>query len=113
MRTRVERGVRVPAMLVTMACLAMGLYVALGAQGDATPRYTFDPEWPRPLPNKWKLGGVIGIGMQDDNSLWVYNRPGDLTSLELEAELGVSAAAAVPMAMPASAAASRAGRPTC
>ena len=85
-----DRRGRVGALLVATAVAAFSVYVGVGAQGADAPRYKFDPEWPKPLPNKWKLGGVIGIGMQDDNSLWVYNRPGDLTSLELEAELGVS-----------------------
>ena len=82
-----DRRGRVGALLVATAVAAFSVYVGVGAQGADAPRYKFDPEWPRPLPNKWKLGGVIGIGLQDDNSLWVYNRPGDLTSLELEAEL--------------------------
>ena len=29
------------------------LYVALGAQTPAAPKYRFDPDWPKPLPNKW------------------------------------------------------------
>jgi hypothetical protein len=86
---RDHRHLRLPVFLATAATFAMGLHVG-GAHAQAAPRYKFDPEWPKPLPNRWKIGGVIGIGMMPDDSVWVYQRPGDLTSVELEAELGVS-----------------------
>jgi hypothetical protein len=57
-----------------------------GAQAPAAPRYKFDPDFPKPLPNKWKIGGVMGISLMADDSLWVYNRPNDMTNLELGAE---------------------------
>ena len=56
-------------------------------QGQAAPKYKFDPGWPKPLPNKWKLGGVTGLAVDKDDNVWVLNRPNDLTSIELEAEL--------------------------
>jgi hypothetical protein len=68
----------------------MGFHVDGNAQGQDAPRYLFDPGWPQPLPNKWKLGGVIGLGVDQNDDIWVYHRPTDLTSVELEAELGVS-----------------------
>jgi len=75
---------------ITVA-IAAGLGLLLvqsgtAAQNDAAPRYKFDPDFPRPLPNKWKIGGVMGISIMADDSLWVYNRPNDLTNLELGAE---------------------------
>jgi hypothetical protein len=80
---------------VTVAALAVGLSGAalplvVGAQGQAAPRYKYDPDWPKPLPNKWKMGGVTGLAVDRNDNVWVYNRPNDLTNLELEAELGVS-----------------------
>ena len=90
MKRSVDRGVRAYAVVVAAALGAMGLHVATGAQGQRAPRYLYDPTWPKPLPNKWKMGGVIGLGITKDDSVWVYHRPTDLTSLELEAEVGVS-----------------------
>src|SRR2546428_11117990 len=58
-----------------------------GAQAQTTPRYKFDPDWPKPLPNKWKMGGVTGLAVDKDDNVWVYDRPNDLTDIELEAEL--------------------------
>ena len=85
-----QKRLRVHAAVVMAVACALGLYVAVGAQGENAPRYKFDPEWPKPLPNKWKIGGVIGLGLDQDDNVWVYQRPTDLTNLELEAELGVS-----------------------
>ncbi len=63
------------------------LCVLSGAQDLAAPKFKFDPDWPRPLPNKWKLGGITGLAVDKDDNVWVLNRPNDLTSIELEAEL--------------------------
>jgi hypothetical protein len=93
MKTRkksAHSGVRVSAVVLTVALGAMGLLAGVGAQEDNASSYKFDPDWPKPLPNKWKIGGVIGLGIDKDDNVWVYQRPSDLTSLELEAELGVS-----------------------
>jgi len=58
-----------------------------GAQAQSAPRYKFDPDWPKPLPNKWKMGGVTGLAVDKDDNVWVLDRPNDLTDIELEAEL--------------------------
>jgi len=63
------------------------LCLLLCAQGPAAPKFKFDPEWPKPLPNKWKLGGVTGLAVDKDDNVWVLDRPNDLTDIELEAEL--------------------------
>src|SRR5438874_4954315 len=57
------------------------------AQAQSAPRYKFDPDWPKPLPNKWKMGGVTGLAVDKDDNVWVLDRPNDLTAIELEAEL--------------------------
>jgi hypothetical protein len=74
-----------------MAVLAgLGLLVwcwSLGAQEQTAPKFKFDPDWPKPLPNKWKMGGVTGLAVDKDDNVWVLDRPNDLTDIELEAEL--------------------------
>ena len=55
-------------------------------QAQAEPGYSFDPTWPKPLPNNWKMGGVTGLAVDSDDNVWAYNRPNDLTSIELHAE---------------------------
>ena len=51
------------------------------------PKFKVDPDWPRPLPHKWKIGGITGLAVDKDDNVWVYDRPNDLTDIELEAEL--------------------------
>ena len=58
----------------------------LGAQDQAGPKFKVDASWPKPLPNKWKMGGVTGLAVDKDDNVWVYDRPNDLTSIEIEAE---------------------------
>ena len=65
----------------------LALCVSLGAQQQSAPKFKFDPDWPKPLPNKWKMGGVTGLAVDKDDNVWVLNRPNDLTDIELEAEL--------------------------
>ncbi len=71
--------------------LAVGGFVilclSLGGQEPSAPKFKFDPDWPKPLPNKWKMGGVTGLAVDKNDDVWVLNRPNDLTDIELEAEL--------------------------
>ena len=69
------------------------------ASGDA-PQYVYDPGWPKPLPNNWKMGGVTGLAVvPGDDTVWAYNRPNDLTNLELEKEIGASDCCTLPPSM--------------
>ena len=68
--------------------IAAGLLAPLaGAFAQRVPDLVFDPTWPKELPNFWKLGGVTGLALDRDGNVWVYNRPNDLTNIELHAEL--------------------------
>src|SRR5438093_2358602 len=76
----------------TLLALLAGLAILISysgnrAQAQTAPRYRFDPDWPKPLPNKWKMGGVTGLAVDKDDNVWVYDRPNDMTDIELEAEL--------------------------
>ncbi len=72
--------------ILTLAGAALAaLAVPLWAQ--TAPKLKFDAEWPRPMPNKWKLGGITGLAVDKDDNVWVLNRPSDLRDFELHAEL--------------------------
>ena len=58
----------------------------MGAE-ETAPKLKYDPDWPKPLPNKWKIGGITGLAVSKDDTVWAYDRPNDLTDIELEAEL--------------------------
>jgi hypothetical protein len=82
-----NRKLRTGGVAIATGICLIFLYTGTGAQSQgAAPRYKFDPDFPKPLPNKWKIGGIMGISIMADDSLWVYNRPNDLTNLELGAE---------------------------
>jgi hypothetical protein len=77
------------ALLTLVAGIA--IFAAYGgagtqAQGGGVPRFKYDPDWPKPLPNKWKMGGVTGLAVDKDDNVWVLNRPNDLVSIEVHAE---------------------------
>jgi hypothetical protein len=76
---------RALAVLAGIGVLVWSL--SLGAQEQTAPKFKFDPDWPKPLPNKWKMGGVTGLAVDKDDNVWVLDRPNDLTDIELEAEL--------------------------
>jgi len=78
------------AMAFGLAAAGLCMLILFGARGARTqnaPKYKVDAEWPKPLPNKWKMGGVTGLAVDKDDNVWVYDRPNDLTDIELEAEL--------------------------
>ena len=54
-------------------------------QAQRAPELVFDPTWPKDLPSNWKLGGVTGLALDRDENVWLYNRPNDLTNIELHA----------------------------
>ena len=74
--------------VVVMAGLGLLVWSrSTGAQAPEMPKFKVDVTWPKPYPNKWKIGGVTGLAVDKDDNVWVYDRPNDLTSFELEAEL--------------------------
>ena len=83
-RNRNRVAVAFPGLVVICFC------AVLGAQTLTAPKFKFDPDWPKTLPNKWKLGGVTGLAVDKDDNVWVLNRPNDLTDIELEAEIGIA-----------------------
>jgi hypothetical protein len=42
------------------------------------PRFEVDPLWPKPLPNGWVFGSVIGLSMDAHDNIWIVHRPGSL-----------------------------------
>src|SRR6266403_291773 len=87
MKNITDRRLRVAVFGIVIGRSALALCVTLGAQGLSAPKFKYDPDWPKPLPNKWKMGGVTGLAVDKDDNVWVYDRPNDMTDIELEAEL--------------------------
>src|SRR5215472_10309015 len=54
--------------------------------GDASeseaPRFEVDPFWPKPLPNHWIMGNVVGVAVDAQDHIWIVHRPGSLERME-------------------------------
>jgi len=49
---------------------------AAGLATGAVPIYEWDPYWPtRPLPNQWALGNVVGVDVDEEDNIWILQRP--------------------------------------
>src|SRR5678816_4399849 len=63
---------------VAIGALAIGQSVLQGAteamQTVEAPRFEVDPVWPKPLPNHWVLGNVIGIGIDSRDHVFIVHR---------------------------------------
>jgi len=48
------------------------------AQSTQAPIYEVDPAWPKPLPNRWILGAVVGVAVDARGHVWITHRPSTL-----------------------------------
>ncbi len=74
---------------IALALLAATIAISFTScqmRAQTAPGYSFDPTWPQAYPNNWKIGGITGLAVDSDDNVWVYNRPNDLTGIELNAE---------------------------
>ena len=81
MNRHIDPSARKLKFAIPVGLCLLALFVVLGAQ--APPRYLFDPGWPKPLPNKWKIGGVTGLAVDRDDNVWVLQpsqRPDESSS---------------------------------
>lgn len=58
------------------------------AQVATIPLFEVDPFWPRPLPDHWLLGSVIGVGVDSRDHVFIVHRP---ASLNARTEVGLDA----------------------
>jgi len=65
------------ALAGAIVTLGIGQH-ALDASARATlvqaPRFEVDPLWPKPLPNHWVLGNVIGVGVDANDHVFIVHR---------------------------------------
>src|SRR5213079_1057688 len=55
---------------------------AVEAAGVQAPRFEVDPLWPKPLPNHWVVGNVIGVGIDSQDHIWIVHRGAALERME-------------------------------
>ena len=70
-------------LIATAAALVAGLGIGQAvlqnkadAQGRTVeaPKFEVDPLWPKPMPNHWVFGMVIGVWVDDQDHIWVVHR---------------------------------------
>jgi len=44
----------------------------------SVPSYRVDPAWPKPLPNHWIVGAVVGVAVDPNDHVWITHRPSTL-----------------------------------
>jgi len=73
-------------ILSFLSCAPEADAVADAPSSDAAgevPTFEVDPFWPKELPNRWIIGEVRGLFVDDRDHVWVIHRPGNLTEREL------------------------------
>ena len=86
-RTRVFGGLAIT--LVGALAIGQAVLAATESQTVEAPRFEVDPFWPKPLPNHWVLGSVIGVGVDSKDHVFIVHR-GDST-LNQRTEVGADA----------------------
>jgi len=81
------------AFAATIAGLVVGERAlearAQGAMVQA-PMFEVDPVWPKPLPNQWIMGNVIGVGVDARDHVFIVHRNDTFNDREIGAAKGIS-----------------------
>jgi len=80
-----KRDLRTGAIFAAViGALAIGTAVIekSNAAGVMAPRFEVDPMWPKPLPNHWLLGNVIGVSVDSNDHIWIIHRGAALERME-------------------------------
>ena len=82
------------ALVAAIGALGVGQAALEGSmQGQMVqaPRFEVDPMWPKPLPNHWVLGNVIGVGVDARDHVFIVHRQDQLVDgAENGLETGIS-----------------------
>jgi hypothetical protein len=72
-RRNLIAGAGLGAAIVALGIGQHALEAWQGGTIDA-PRFEVDPMWPKPLPNHWVLGNVIGVGVDARDHVYIVHR---------------------------------------
>ena len=70
-KARVAVGV---VMLIIVLIAVPTMLQTTSAQGMQAGVYQIDPIWPKPLPNRWVFGSVVGLAVDSRDHVWVVHR---------------------------------------
>lgn len=81
------RHCKIALFWTTVAALAVSVVPLRRTAADAAmvqaPRFEVDPMWPKPLPNHWVIGSVIGVTADANDHIWIIHRQGSLEAKEV------------------------------
>jgi DNA-binding beta-propeller fold protein YncE len=90
--TRTRNVVVGAGLVALLAALGVGQRIVeqqAAAQAKTAvqaPRFEVDPMWPKPLPNHWVMGNVIGVGIDGQDHVYIIHRgAGSLEAKEIYA----------------------------
>src|SRR2546425_313376 len=63
--------------------LSATMYMAQNS--NRIPSFKVDPFWPKPLPNHWLVGAVVGVAVDSKDHVWIIHRPSTLQPNEIRA----------------------------
>jgi hypothetical protein len=59
----------------TLGAIAAGIWISPSSQAQGgVPKYEVDLSWPKPLPDRWVLGGLGGVCVDAQDHVFVLNR---------------------------------------
>ena len=83
-------GVTLLALAVVLVVGQHNVEKTAAAQAPSVenvPLFEVDPIWPKPLPNRWVIGSVIGVSVDSRDRIWMIHRPSSLSDNEKAAAL--------------------------
>lgn len=75
------------AVILTLAIGQARLSASLASQPVQAPVFEVDPFWPKPLPNNWVMGSVVGVGVDSRDHVYIVHRQ---ASLNARTEVGAA-----------------------
>jgi DNA-binding beta-propeller fold protein YncE len=84
MKLNLRTGIAVAATVAALgvASIVMDNRAKVQAAGVVAPHFEVDPMWPKPLPNHWLMGNVIGVSVDTKDHIWLIHRQGSLEGME-------------------------------
>jgi DNA-binding beta-propeller fold protein YncE len=68
---------------------ATALLAGQARPSGQAPYFEVDPFWPKPLPNQFLMGSVVGVSVDERDHVWVVHRASALSERERAAELRI------------------------
>jgi DNA-binding beta-propeller fold protein YncE len=79
-------GVIAVAIALGTGSIMLEKRAVVEAAGVQAPKFEVDPMWPKPLPNHWITGNVIGLSVDAQDHIWIVHRGATLEPMETYAQ---------------------------